>query len=311
VGVPGARGEIIGRSEKLLIYRPAEGDRLPAMAARLLGDESKAWWISEANDNATMPTAGAPMVVPLVATNPLGVGPDRYQTVPVLCYHRFGAGGSKMVMSPSSFAAQLDWLARNRWHVIRLSELGEFLAGRRALPQRSVVITIDDGYESVHRHAFPLLRKYGFAATLFVYTDFIGAGDALSWAQLQELQGSGLVDVQAHSKTHRNLIARNAGETDARYRANIEAEMKVPKETLDRRVPGAQVRQIAYPFGDANELAIDSALRSGYELGLTVLPGGNAFFAQPMLLRRTMIFGDIDLESFKAKLQVQRPIPAP
>jgi hypothetical protein len=53
---------------------------------------------------------------------------------------------------------------------------------------------------------------------VFVYTDFLGGGDALTWAQLQEMQASGLVDVQSHSKSHRNLIERRPGETDDRYR---------------------------------------------------------------------------------------------
>jgi peptidoglycan/xylan/chitin deacetylase (PgdA/CDA1 family) len=101
-----------------------------------------------------------------------------------------------MSVSSENFAAQLDWLARNDYRVIPLSQLLGFLQGKEALPKRSVVITMDDGYDSVHRHALPLLRKHGFPATLFVYTDFIGAGDGLSWNQLAELQASGLVDIR-------------------------------------------------------------------------------------------------------------------
>lgn len=196
--------------------------------------------------------------------------------------------------------------------VIRLADLAGFLAGRQALPRRSVVITIDDGYESVHRIAFPLLKQYGFPATLFAYTDFVGAGsEALSWAQLQEMQASGLIDVQSHSKSHRNLIERAAGETDERYRANIESEMRVPRELIDRRVAGARVRHLAYPYGDANELVMESAARHGFELAGTVIPGGNGFFAQPLMLKRTMIFGDLNLEGFKSKLQTSRSLGAP
>mgnify|MGYP002145430983 CR=1 FL=1 len=128
-----------------------------------------------------------PLVVPLKPFNPVGVQDDRYQTVPILCYHRFGGASGKMSVSPGNFAAQLDWLARNDYRVIRLSQLIGFLQGREALPKRAVVITMDDGYESVHRYALPLLRKHDFPATLFVYTDFIGAGDGLSWNQLTEL----------------------------------------------------------------------------------------------------------------------------
>jgi peptidoglycan/xylan/chitin deacetylase (PgdA/CDA1 family) len=58
-----------------------------------------------------------------------------------------------------------------------------------------------------------VLKKYGLPATVFVYTDFLGGGDALTWAQMQEMLASGLVDVQSHSKSHRNLIERLPGET--------------------------------------------------------------------------------------------------
>ena len=87
-------------------------------------------------------------MVPLKAVNRPGVYADEYQTVPILSYHRFGPGGGKMVISPASFAAQLDWLARNDYRVIPLSQLVGYLAGKEMLPRRAVVITIDDGYES-------------------------------------------------------------------------------------------------------------------------------------------------------------------
>ena len=309
-GQPQANGEVLGRNARMAIYEAAEGDRFGGIAMRLLGDASLGWMVAEAN-GAAEPEAGRVLVVPLQPRNALGVGADQYQTVPILCYHRFGTPSSKMVMSPAGFAAQLEWLARNRWTVLRLADLSGFLEGKKALPPRSVVITIDDGYESVYRHAFPLLKKYGFAATLFVYTDFIGAGEALSFAQMQEMQHSGLVDIQSHSKSHRNLIERGAQENDARYKQSIELEMRLPRELLSRRLDGHELRHIAYPYGDANALVLDAAARAGFELGTTVTPGGNAFFAQALMLRRTMIFGDMDLEAFKARLQISRSFAAP
>jgi peptidoglycan/xylan/chitin deacetylase (PgdA/CDA1 family) len=226
--------------------------------------------------------------------------------ITILCYHRFGQPATKMSIPAATFALQLQWLAANDYTVVPLAEVRDFLEGRRALPPRAVVITIDDGYESTYRHAFPLLKKHGFPATLFAYTDFIGAGDAVGWGQLQEMVQSGLVSVQSHSKSHRNLIERQADETDARYRANIDAEMRVPRDLLSRRL-GAEVRHIAYPYGDANAIVLESAARHGFQIGTTVIPGANPFYAQPLLLRRTMIFGDMDLETFKSRVVTSRP----
>ncbi|WP_088281387.1 polysaccharide deacetylase family protein [Ideonella sp. A 288] len=308
--VADVNGQVLGRNDRLLIYRPASGDQLGSIAARFLGSADLAWMLAEAN-GVTMVEAGSPLIIPLRPLNPLGVTADRVQTVPILCYHRFGTGNSKMIISPARFASQLEWLSRNGYHVVRLADVQGFLSGQQPLPPKSVVITIDDGYESVHRHAFPLLRQYGFPATLFVYSDFIGAGDALRWPQLQEMASSGLVDIQSHSKSHRNLIERLPVETEDRYRANLDAEMTVPRDVLQRRLTGVKIRHMAYPFGDANATVVDSAARNGYELAATVVPGGNAFNAQPLLLRRTMIFGDLDLDGFKSRLQTYRNLATP
>ena len=310
---PPAGGKVLGRSERFIVYQPAAGDTLRSIAARFLGSESRDWVVADFNGIAQA-EADRPLTIPLKPINPMGVYADQYQTVPILCYHRFasgnGNGGGKMVMSGANFAAQLEWLARNDYHVIPLAQLAGFMQGRQALPKRSVVITIDDGYESVHRVALPLLRKYGFPATLFVYTDFIGAADALSWAQLQDLVASGLVDVQAHSKTHRNLIERDTLDSDERYRQTLETETRAPREALERKL-AVQVRHYAYPYGDANQSVLDVLARQRYQLAVTVNPGGNGFFAQPLMLRRTMVYGDLDLAAFKLKLQTVRGIGAP
>jgi peptidoglycan/xylan/chitin deacetylase (PgdA/CDA1 family) len=304
-----AGGAVLARSARFVIYQPARSDTLRSIAAAFLGSESRDWVVGDFNGVA-QPEADRPLVVPLQAVNPIGVHADHYQTVPILCYHRFGNGGGKMTMSAAGFAAQLDWLARNDYRVVRLSQLVGFLEGRQPLPRRSVVITIDDGYESVRRIALPLLRKHGFPATLFVYTDFIGAADALSWTQLEELVASGLIDVQSHSRSHRNLIERAADEADDRYRQTLEAEVRIPGELLERRLP-VRVRHYAYPYGDANQALLDVLARQRYQLGLTVNPGGNGFHAQPLMLRRTMIYGDLGLAAFRLKLQTARGIDSP
>lgn len=297
---------VVGRSERLLVVVPAAGDSFETLAERHLGRADLAWQISEANGGVLQP--GQPLVVPRVARNPLGVTPEGVQSVPVLCYHRVGPGLSRMSVAPAQFEAQLQWLKDNGWHVVRLADLAEFMAGRKALPQRSVAITFDDGYESVYRHAFPLLKKHGMPATLFVYTDFVGARDALGWTQMDEMLRSGLVDIQSHSKTHRNLAERQAEDGEAALRAWLDTELRNSKQTIERRLgpAGVQVRHFAYPYGEANEAVLEAMRRNGYEMGFTVTPGGNPFYAAPLLLRRVMIFGEHDLEEFRARLTGRR-----
>lgn len=310
-------GTVLGRSDKLVIYQRAPGETMRQVAARFLGSPDRDWEIEDFNQSVN-PAALAgdgspnplPVVIPLAPRNPLGVFTDRYQTVPILCYHRFArTSNGKMTVSTTALAAQLEWLVRNRYHVLKLAELRDWLDGKRPLPQRAVVITADDGYASFYHHAFPLLKQYGLPATLFVYTDFIGASDAVDWAELQEMSRSGLVDVAAHSRTHRNLIERTPRESEEAYQQVLLNEIRTPQTLLSQKL-GTAVEHFAYPYGDANEAVLATMAKQPYRLAATVNPGGNAFYTAPLMLRRTMIYGDMSLEDFKARLQISRPTGA-
>jgi peptidoglycan/xylan/chitin deacetylase (PgdA/CDA1 family) len=306
---PAPRGVVLGRNERVLVYMPQPGDTWASLAARFLGDAAQAWRIAEANrgDRADRnPELGVPLAVPLAASNPLGIGPEGAQRIAILCWHRIGTTGTKMTITPQRFEAQLDWLVGNGYAVVSLDDVAAFMAGRKELPDKAVALTFDDGYESVWRHAFPALRKRGMPATLFVYTDFVGAGDALSWSQMDEMRRSGLVDIQAHSKSHRNLAERWPGESDTAYRARLDTELAAPRATIERALPGSRVRHFAYPYGDASEAVLEAMQRQGYELGLTVVPTLVPFYAAPLMLGRLMIYGDLELDEFKARVQGRR-----
>lgn len=294
---------VIARNDQFVIYMVEEGDTLASVARRFLGSAQRYWEIADFNGISGI-ERGQVIVIPLRPVNPKGVTTTGYQTIPILTYHRVGPRVNRMIVSPDSFEAQLDYLKRNGYRVIRLADLPDFLDGKRPLPQRAVAITFDDGHISSYQYAYPLLRKYGFHATYYLYTDFLGAREALNWAQIREMQASGLIDFQAHSKTHSNLILKANEESDQHYRERLDFEIRQPRDLIQRHLQ-TQVIQFAYPYGDANEAVLDRLAHAGnYRLGLTVNPGGNPFFAQPFMLRRTMIFGDHDLSAFKAALQV-------
>lgn len=293
-------GGVLARDDELAVVVVRPGESLATLAQQYLGDARRDWWIAEANGVAEA-RPGQTLVIPLAPRNRIGVERDGYQTVTVLCYHRFGSRASRLTVTPAAFAAQMAWLADNGYRVVPLASLRDFLAGREALPRKSVVVTIDDGYKSTFELAFPVLRKHGFPATVFLYSDFVGAGDALSYAQMRELAASGFIDIQPHSKTHANLTLRLAGESDAAYRERVRAEVDAPIRLIQERFSLPSLAY-AYPYGDVNDLVVDLLERRGVALGMTVTAGGNPFFAYPYMLRRTMVYGNEDLEAFKAKL---------
>jgi peptidoglycan/xylan/chitin deacetylase (PgdA/CDA1 family) len=299
-------GPLLGRDDDFAVVVARSGDDFVSLAERYAGDHGKGWWIAEFNGiDAIRP--GQTIVIPLRQTNKAGVHWTAYQTIPILCYHRFGSRSSQLTVTPAAFEAQMDYLARNGYNVIPLSRLPGFLEGKEALPRKTVVVTIDDGYRSTHDIAYPILKKYGFPATVFLYSDFVGASDALTWPQMKEMADSGLIDIQPHSKTHANLALRLPEETEARYRERIRREIDAPISAIQERL-GIRSTAYAFPYGDVTDAVLDQLKRQGVRLSVTVTPGGNGFFAPPQMLRRTMIFGNDSLDVFKSKLVTSMPV---
>ena len=302
-------GPVLARDRNYAVVVAQPGDTLASLAERWLGSASHRGAIAEFNRIDEV-RPGQVVAIPLGGRNNFGVRPGAAQAVTILCYHRFGPRANTLTVTPAAFEAQMGWLARNGYTVIPFSRLDAFLEGREPLPPKSVVITIDDGYRATHEVAFPILRKYGFPATLFLYTDFVGAPDALTWTQMREMIAAGTFAVQPHSKSHSNLAVRQADENDARYRERVRREIDAPVEAI-RRELGTRTQAFAFPYGDVNDVVAAELRSRGIEMGVTVTPGGNAFYAPPLMLRRTMIFGGDDLDAFRGKLVSAVPFGKP
>lgn len=290
------------KGDEFIITTTLRGDSLRSLARLFLGDESKYWIIADFNAIESI-NAGQEIVIPRTSQNPVGVFTNGYQQVPILVYHRFGLNASRMVVTPQAFANQMAYLNDNGYRVIKLKDLTAFIEGKKSLPLKSVVITADDGYKSTYQYAFPILRKYGFPATLFVYSDFIGAPGGLRWDEMRDMVASRLIDIQPHSKSHSNLAILQKNESRTVYRNRIEQEVTMPSGKIKKylKIP---LHTYAYPYGDTNKDVIKQLQAHQYELAVTVQPGSNPSFAYPYMLQRTMIFGNQDLETFKRKLEV-------
>lgn len=280
-----------------------EGDTSASLAARYLGDPGMNWFVEEFNGMRKI-SPGAAVVIPLAPYDPLGVAGETYQTVPVLCYHKFSKTTSdKMTVTEDSFEAQMRFLKVNGYRVIPLDRLFDFLDGKAQIPKKSVVVTIDDGWRSTYEIAYPILRKYGFPATLFVYTDFAGGGaNALTWEMIAELSRNG-VDIQCHSKTHRNLSRRSSRESFNEYFESLKKEIVDSPRIIQKHLK-KEVRYLAYPFGDTNHVVVSIVAKAGYRGALTVERGGNPFFAPAFRVDRSIIYGSYDLQDFENNLVV-------
>jgi peptidoglycan/xylan/chitin deacetylase (PgdA/CDA1 family) len=279
------------------------GDTLASLAASWLGDPSRDWEIAEYNDvSAAVP--GQELAIPLRPYRRGGLTPEQYQTVPVLVYHQIAEKSTnKMTVSREAFEAQMRFLSEKGYRVVTLDRLLEFVEFRGQLPAKSVVITIDDGWRSVYDIAFPILKRYGHPATLFVYTDLItGGAKTLSWDQLREMAAQGL-DVQCHTLTHRNLALPQGAETADEYFEAVRREIEASARLIEQKI-GRRPKYLAYPYGDTNGLAISALRKHGYQAAFTVVREPNPFFTPAYRLSRSMVYGDFDLAKFEKNLVV-------
>jgi peptidoglycan/xylan/chitin deacetylase (PgdA/CDA1 family) len=292
----------IMHGKEYVVHTAEKGDTWAGLAGTYLKDKSKDWVIADFNKTGEI-TPGQQIIIPLIHPNPVGVYSSGYQTVLILCYHRFGRNKSRMVMTPEDFESQMAYLQKNGYRVIPLSSIHSFLKGEAALPRKAVVITIDDGYRSSYELAYPILKKYDFPATLFVYSDFVGSKDALSWNEIKEMIRSELVDIQPHSKSHASMTKRLPNESTEAYQKRVADEIRIPSQQIKKAL-GIPLHTFAYPFGDTNDFLVSQLKNADYSAGVTVKAGGNPAFAYPFMLRRTMIYGDRDMAAFIGSLRV-------
>lgn len=289
-------------NDDFIIVTATAKDTLSSLAAEYLNDPSKEWLISEFNHIKTL-APGQELIIPLFPFKKGGLKLGGYQTVPVLSYYRLSKNKpSKIAITQDDFKAQMKYLKENGYHVITLDQLLGFLDYQEQIPEKSVAITFDDGWISVYDIAFPILKKYGFPATIFIYTDFIGGGKAMSWKQIKELSEAGF-DIQCQTKTHRDLTVLKEKEFFKEYFKSLEMEISYPKKLIKKKL-NKECKCLAYPYGITNNLVIAMLKKHGYRAAFTVDNRSNPFFIDKYKINRSAIYGEYDIEKFKNKLSV-------
>jgi len=296
---PNRSSRELGRNEHFVVVLTQDGDNARSLAEEYYQDESLYWLIEDANAG-TVIEADTELVIPLSHFDPLGVDTDQVQLVPILAYHSFGSGQGKLTVSRKDFEAQMEYLLINDYRVIALDDFIAFLEGQGAIPERSVMITIDDGHISTFEIAYPILQKFGYPATVFPYSEYIGNG-GLSWQQLREMEQSGLISVQPHSHSHADLTIRQTDESLPELRKRLEREIQLPMQ-LFREQLSSDPYTLAYPYGATNEYVVEEVQNANITAAFTVSRGGNPFYAYPYALQRTQVYRNESLTDFGKKL---------
>src|SRR6266481_2801136 len=246
-------------------------------------------------------TAGSSPGVPSVAASPKIKKPVVDQTAQtiIFCYHllvdKVRYPGTEI--TPAAFEAQMKELKDKGITVISMQDLLAWKRGDKNIPPRCAVITFDDGWKSQYEVAWPIMKKYGYPFTMFIYTEGVrggtlGGGEAITWEQLGDLRDNG-VDIQAHTATHQDLreghnvtVIEPGGKrsrkklTGADYEKWVQNEVVGCKDLLEQRL-GIKVNCFAVPFGNYNEHVKELARNAGYEAMFTVY-GQPITFTSPM-----------------------------
>ena len=226
-------------------------------------------------------------------------------SVPVLNYHQINdRDENALTVHTDQFEAQMKYLADNGYHTITPEEMIAAWDNGTALPDKPVIITFDDGYADNYRCAFPILQKYNLRGTIFLISDFIGTyPNYLTWAQVDEMQESGLIDFESHTLSHEQLDSTSPEETWNQLDGSKKAlEWHLHKE----------VNFLAYPCGSYDEELQQMVKKAGYKSAFTVNFGLADKWENHYLLDRVPIFGCTNHTLMRFKLRMNyAPIFAP
>jgi peptidoglycan/xylan/chitin deacetylase (PgdA/CDA1 family) len=234
-----------------------------------------------AKPSATPPagSSASPASAPAAAATNKPVVDQTAQTI-IFCYHRLvdKVRNSGTEIKTEDFEKQMQALKDRGITVISMQDLLAWKRGEKSIPPRCAVITFDDGWKSQYEVAWPILKKFGYPLTLFIYTEGVrgghfGGGEAITWEQLADMRDNG-VDIQAHSATHQDLrkgydVIAKKKTTGDEYEKWLQNEVAGCKQMLEQKL-AVKVNCFAVPFGNYNEHVKEMARNTGYEAMFTV-----------------------------------------
>lgn len=199
-------------------------------------------------------------------------------SIPVLLYHGISEVPNKENMLIHSFEDQMFALKNAGYETITIEEFYDFIQGKRRLPEKSFLLTFDDGIRSSYYKTDPLLRALDFNAVMFIITKhslYQGSNYYLSFDEVKQMLESGRWEVQSHGKDSHDLIDINDNkdkghflsnkkwlvnenrlETNEEYRARLEKESINSKGDIEEKL-GIKIIAFAFPFGDFGQTSLN------------------------------------------------------
>jgi len=223
-------------------------------------------------------------------------------TCPILLYHRIedppspNSLAARYYTAPSDFEWQMMSLKNWGYTTIPISVLVEAITNGSLLPTRPIVITFDDGYESVYKNAFPTMQVDGFIGVLYLVGNYIGSDGYMDVGQIQAMTKDGW-EIGSHSMTHPHLPA---------VHDQINEEGGQSKNRIASKI-GVGIETFAYPYGEIDSFVVRKIAEYGYKaavgLGTNYINGMDTLY----YLSRIEVRNGTDLAAFEALLPWSTP----
>lgn len=223
--------------------------------------------------------------------------------VPILMYHAFGGRGeraTRFVIPIQKFRMQMWLLKFLKYNVISLEEYLKYLSDAHLPPACSVILTIDDGYQDNYSLTYPVLKLFGFPATIFLVSSHLGKSN--SWDNDSVLTGRALFDKRAAEEMQKNGVSFGAHtcthpSLTKLSQREIREEICQSKLELEQSL-GIPIRLFSYPYGHYDKSVTEIVSESGFAGACTTDTGLNVFQTSAFVLRRVEIFGTFSLLRF-------------
>jgi peptidoglycan/xylan/chitin deacetylase (PgdA/CDA1 family) len=198
--------------------------------------------------------------------------------VPMLMYHSVDDDSAAACVRPHRFEEQLAYLRRSGYESVDLDALHGYMTQSVALPRKPIVITFDDGYRDNLERAYPILKKYGMCATVFIVTNYLGHSNRwdtpngihqrplLSWEEVCAVADDPLISFHAHTCSHPRLTRIPLDE--------VREELAGSKQMIEDRL-GRACHHFAYPYGDYDRVVRDAAEEAGFRTACSTRWGHN------------------------------------
>jgi|GEM_PF-2118288 len=211
-----------------------------------------------------------------------------------LCYHKIGNGNSIFTIPADKFERNISILLSKGYHTIGINQLFSYLYEDGHLPEKSLLLTFDDGTISNYDYVFPYLVKNHLKGTFFVPTKAIGHPGNLSETNIREMSNNDCCEFGSHSVSHVDLSALNEKDLEEEYRSSQKAL---------EQIVGKKIISFAYPFGILTDRDSPLLKKYGYKLAFTTVHGFNDVQDNPFQLKRIVVENSLSSKLFESVVE--------